>query len=338
MVPKGLSVKRLRQSIAFAAAVAGVVVGLTAGGGAAAAASAPKKIITFVYAPRGFNDATMAWWNGFDQAARQLGSSFTVEDKGTSTLEVDPAPYLQFIQAALVEKPAGIVVTPAVGAPMKSALETIIHSGIKVLIMDSTVPGLTDEVSFVGTNNYAAGTSAAKWMIREYKDKKLSSNQIAILEAPPGPSATNLRAAGFKAAIKGSGLKVAADLTPGLDTTAARAAMANVLTAHPKVAAVYSVTDIIGIGAASTLVSDGRTDVKQISVDGTAAGVQLILSHKGMTAEIAQNIKAAGYLAVTTLAKSLDGQKVPANVFTPTTLVTAANANAYLKTAAQQSK
>lgn len=301
-------------------------------------AGSTKKILTFVYAPRGFNDATKAWANGMDRAAKQLGNAFRVEEKGTSALELDPGAYLRFIQQALVEKPAGIVVAPNLGPAMKAGLNAIAAGGTKVLIMDAPIPGMKSKVAFVGTDNYGAGTVAAKWMVDQYKSHKLKSNEIAVLESPPGYSPTNDRADGFKAGIKGSGLKIVADLAPGLDAVKARSAMADALTAHPNLAGVFTATDIIALGAAPTLVAEKRTDVQLISVDGTANGVGLIVQKKGISAEVAQHLEEAGYLSVMTLAKAIEGKKVASNVYTGITLVTSSNAKAYLKKAKAEAR
>jgi len=112
-----------------------------------------KKIMTFVFAPRGFNDVTRAWFNGFDAAARQLGSTVDVQQKATSKIEPDAGPYLSLIRSALVQRPDGIVVVPNNAAAMTAGLKQIAAQGTKVLIMDQDVPKMDNKVAFVGTDN-----------------------------------------------------------------------------------------------------------------------------------------------------------------------------------------
>jgi ABC-type sugar transport system substrate-binding protein len=57
-----------------------------------------------------------------------------------------------------------------------------------------------------------------------------------------------------------------------------------------------------------------------------------------MNAEIAQHLEEVGNTAVNTLAKALEGKQVPPTVYTGTTLVTADNAEEYLKTAKQEAR
>jgi ABC-type sugar transport system substrate-binding protein len=71
---------------------------------------------------------------------------------------------------------------------------------------------------------------------------------------------------------------------------------------------------------------------------GNDQGVGAILKHAGMNAEVAQHLKKVGYVSVTTLAKALEGQSVPAVTDTGTTLVTSDNASQYLTQAKADAK
>jgi ribose transport system substrate-binding protein len=311
-------------------------------GGTTSTAAAPAKkakIMTFVFAPRGFNDVTRAWFNGFDAAARDLGSSVELEQKATSKLEVDAAPYLTFIKSALVQKPDGIVVVPNNAAAMTSGLQQIAAQGTKVLIMDQDVPKMDDKVAFVGTDNKAAGKVAADWMLEQFRAGKMPSNQVAILRSPPGISSIDDRTAGFKEALGGSDLKVVTELAPACNDSAdARSAMADALTAHPKLGGVFSACDIVATGAARTLIAKGKDAIAHVSVDASKQGVDAIIEHKGIDAEVAQHLLKVGQSSVVTLAQALQGKSVPAKVDTGTDLVTEDNAQSYLEKAAAESK
>jgi ribose transport system substrate-binding protein len=304
-----------------------------------AAAAKKAKIMTFVFAPRGFNDVTKAWSNGFDAAGRALGSRVDLQEKAMSKLEPDAGPYLSFIKQALVQKPDGIVVVPNNAAALTSGLQQIAAQGTKVLIMDQDVPKMDNKVAFVGTDNKAAGKVAADWMLAQFKAGEMPSNQVGILRSPPGITSTDDRAAGFKAALTGSPLKVVSELAPACNDSAdARSAMADMLTAHPKLGGVFSVCDIIATGAARVLVAKGKDAIAHVSVDASKQGVDAIIQHKGIDAEVAQHLLKVGQSSVTTLAQALQGKSVPANVDTGTDLVTEANASSYLEKAAAESK
>jgi ribose transport system substrate-binding protein len=208
-----------------------------------------------------------------------------------------------------------------------------------VLIMVQDVPKMTNKVAFVGTDNKAAGKVAADWMLAQFNAGKMPSNQVGILRSPPGITSTDDRAAGFKAALAGSPLKVVSELAPACNDSAdARSAMADMLTAHPKLGGVFSVCDIIATGAARVLLAKGRDAIAHASIDASKQGVEAIIQHKGIDAEVAQHLLRVGQSSVTTLAEALQGKSVPANVDTGTDLVTEANASSYLEKAAAESK
>jgi ribose transport system substrate-binding protein len=300
--------------------------------------TAPKKILTFIYTPRGFNDVTRAWSNGFDAGTAQLGDAVTVQQKNTSKVEPDAGAYLSFIRSALVQRPDGIVVVPNNAAAMTAGLQRIAAEGTKVLIMDQDVPKMSDKVAFVGTDNRAAGGVAARWMLEQLKAGRMPSNEVGILRAPPGISSIDDRTAGFKEALQNSGLKVVTELAPACNDSAdARTAMADMLSAHPRLGGVFSVCDVIATGAARALQAQHR-DLAHVSIDASKQGVDLMLQHKGIDAEVAQHLLRVGQASVTTLADALRGKQVPATVDTGTDLVTEANARSYLQKAAQESK
>jgi len=311
----------------------------TAGTGTSTSAGAHKKIIYFVFAPRGFNDVTRAWANGIDAGGQSLGSGFTVEQKATGQAESDPAAYLTFIRTALVEHPDGIVVVPNNAAAMKTGLEQIAASGTPVLIMNQDVANMRGKVSFVGGSYTSAGQTAARWLIGEQQAGRLKSNEVGILRSTPGISTTDDGLTGFENALKGSALRVVSVLQPSsLDSADARAKAADMLTAHPNLGAIYSVTDIFGLGVARALSDANRLDIKSISVDATPATIHLMLTHRGIDAEVALNKYQEGLLSVETLGKYLSGQQVPASMPLSAKLITADNAQAYLQQAAQLSK
>jgi ribose transport system substrate-binding protein len=205
--------------------------------------------------------------------------------------------------------------------------------------MDQDVPKMTDKVAFVGTDNKAAGKVAANWMVEQFKAGKMPSSQVAILRSPPGISSIDDRTAGFKEALAGSDLKVVTELAPACNDSAdARSAMADALTAHPKLGGVFSACDVIATGAARTLVAKGKDGLAHVSIDASKQGVDAIIGHKGIDAEVAQHLLKVGQSSVVTLAEALHGKKVPANLDTGTDLVTEDNAKGYLEKAAAESK
>jgi ribose transport system substrate-binding protein len=303
--------------------------------------AAPKKtykMMAFSPFPAGFNDVTKAWFSGFDKAASGLeADGFTLDAKSESAVDTDPAKYLNFIQAALVQKPDGIVVIPNNAAGMSTGLQRIAEDGTKVVVMDQDVPNFPDKAAFVGSDNKKTGALAAKWLIDRFDSGKLVSNEIAILKGPPGTTSTDDRVTGFKEALAGSKLKVVSTLVPGTgcgDTAKAVSTSADLLSAHPNLGGIFTVCDLIGTGTAKALVKAGRTDVLQVSVGNSADDVKLIKEgNKGFDAMVAQDFGKVGETSIQTLAAILQGKQVSKRVTdNGGLLVSADNADDYLST------
>lgn len=337
-----------RASIVALLAAAGVTwitFGATTGHAAGAkrapahASVAKKTIFVFAYFPHAIVPGTQAWYNGWLQAAAKLKAKFNVVVKEEASLDTDPASFLNFIKTGMVERPDGVIVVPNAGGSMAPGLRQLAaqYPDVKWLAMDQPVPDWG--TSFVGTNNVAAGERDGKFLVSEYRQHKLPSNQVAVFSAPPGTSSQDERVDGFKAAIKGSPLKIVdtvqtADSTTGTSLTN----MADVLTAHPDLGAVFSTANFYSSGVADELVRAHKLNIINVSVGPDTLSLQQIIGHKGFTAEVEQSYEPTGELAVTTLADSLAGKQVPKTIYVPSTFVTAGNARSYLKQFSKQSK
>jgi ribose transport system substrate-binding protein len=159
------------------------------------------------------------------------------------------------------------------------------------------------------------------------------------MRSRPGISSTDERYQGFVDRLKGTGLRVASTLSPSCDdSAAARSATADMLSANPDLGGLFSVCDVIALGAARALQGAGKLDVQHVSIDASKDGVGLIVSNGGIDAEVAQHLRRAGRESVLVLARALQGQQVDKRIDTGTELVTKENAQAYLRRAAQDSK
>lgn len=302
--------------------------------------AATKKIFVFAYFPHALAPATWAWYNGWVEGAAKLGPGYKLVVKEEASLDEDPGSFLSFIKTGMVQEPDGVIVVSNNSVALAPGLRQIQaqYSNVKFLAMDQPVPQWND-VAFVGTNNYAAGAQAARWMMGAYAKHSFPSNEIAVFRAPPGAASQDQRVAGFLATIKKSPLKVVKTIeSPDSSNTAALKNMADVLTGHPNLGGVFSATDNYGLGVAEELVRAHKTNIVNVSIDADTPAVEAIISHKGMNAEIAQHFKRMGYMAVMTLGHAMSGQTVAKTVDTGTTLVTTANARTYLKQAAAEGK
>lgn len=299
------------------------------GGDQHAAGQSPKKtIFVFDYFPHSILPGTWAWYNGYQKAAAELGSRFNVVVKDESSLDVDPGQFLNFIKTSMVAHPDGVVVVPNNSAGMASGLRQLQAQYPKTtfVAMDQTVPGWTG-ASTVRSDDRNVGREAASWLLQQFNEHKLASPEVAIFKTPPGSLSQDERTQGFLAGIKGSPLTVVKTVqSSDASNATALKNMLDVLTAHPQLGGVFSATDDFGLGVAQALVKANKLGVADVSVDADPNAVRDIIDGKGMNADIGQDFKQMGYLAVRTLADALDGKSVQKEIVLATPLITAANA------------
>jgi ABC-type sugar transport system substrate-binding protein len=243
--------------------------------------------------------------------------------------EFDTPSLITAIENAITRQPKALTVVPVEPEPTVPAANQACEQDIVLVAMDQDIPRVPCKVSFVGTDNVAAGEMAGKHMV-----EMVQSGTIGILGSRPGVSSTDQRLAGFQTALEGSGLDVAEPLRPGCESQSAGVgAMEDLLSAKPELTGVFSTCDNIGLGAAQALRKSGRADdVYHISFDGQPAAVQQVANGNGLIdAEIAQRPFEMGRLSVLTMAKAINGQDVPAFQDTGSELITQDNAEEFLQ-------
>jgi ribose transport system substrate-binding protein len=239
--------------------------------------------------------------------------------------------YINLLQTTeTAEHPDGYILMPTSSAPLLPELQRISAAGAKVLFIDNNVPGLKSAVTFIGTDNTAAGRQAAKWLIQNAPEVK--SHEVGMIENAPGITSTDDRAAGFKAALKGTAFTVVTEVASpnACDTNFARTSVQNFLTAHPNIGAIFNVCDPFALGAALALRAAGKKDVLNIGVDGIPSNVQFILGNSFYNADIAQNPGLIGSDGVKYMMRALNGDSVPKRIDTGLETVTRSNAGSYL--------
>jgi len=129
---------------------------------------------------------------GFRQSAEQLKVAYEVVGPDT----YDPAAERAAFESALDKKPAGILISVSDPNLLREDIDRAIASGIPVVTVDSDAPD-SKRLFFIGTNNYQAGLTGGKRLVRELKGK----GNVAIFTMP---TQTNLneRMRGYKDALE----------------------------------------------------------------------------------------------------------------------------------------
>jgi ribose transport system substrate-binding protein len=281
-----------------------------------------QRRIAFI--PKG---ATHEFWKTMQAGAEEAAKEKNVELIWKSPLkEDDRAEQIKVVENFVNERVNGIVLAPldenALTKPAKEAM----GAGIPILIVDSGLKGL-DPISFIATDNYAAGKTCAENMVKALKGKR----RVLVLRYQEGSASTMAREAGFIEEAKKQGLEiVSSEQYGGATRESAQTASENLIQRFAKggsldVDAIFTPNESTTFGMMRALESAGL--LGKVTLVGFDSSKELIEGvEKGhIHGLLLQNPKRMGYLGVTSMVDHLDGKKVEAKVDSGAVFVTKEN-------------
>lgn len=224
---------------------------------------------------------------GFEDAADALG--VTVEYRGAT--RYDAKEQITVIEQAIARKPAGIAISAIDPKSLVPAINKAIDANIPVVLFDADAPG-SKAYSFLGTNNYKAGVTAADKMGELLK----GSGEVAVLTLY-GQQNHEERVKGFRDTIsqKYPGIEVVAVANGYGDSIASRDEAIKLMKVHPNLAGIFvtEATSGAGVGEAVEGANLGRP-LQIIAFDTNKSTLDMI--KKGtISASIAQGTWNMGY-------------------------------------------
>ncbi|HWL18484.1 MAG TPA: ABC transporter substrate-binding protein [Bradyrhizobium sp.] len=166
-----------------------------------------------------------------------------------------------------------IILNAADSKGIGPAVERAKKAGIKVVAVDVAAPGADATVT---SNNVQAGEAACQYL----SDRIKGTGSVVIINGPP-VSAVIDRVNGCKSVLsKAPGIKILSDnQNAGGSRDGGLAAMTSLLTANPKIDAVFAINDPTGIGADLAAKQAQRNEFFVVGVDG-APDAEVALKQK----------------------------------------------------------
>ncbi|MEY4686748.1 MAG: hypothetical protein RIR76_771, partial [Verrucomicrobiota bacterium] len=199
-------------------------------------------------------------------------------------------------------------------------------AGIVVVAVDVAAEGGVNAT--VMSDNVQAGRLAAEFLVRRLGGK----GEVVIVNGPP-VSAVADRVSGAEAVFKANpGIRVLSrDQNAGGNRQGGMNVMTDLLTAHPKVGAVFAINDPSGLGAALALRQARRDDVVVAAVDGAPDAEKALQdARSAFAATAAQDPFTMAGKAVEVGFSILQGRPAPSErVLVPVSLVTRENISGY---------
>lgn len=325
-----LPTRRGLLALAMILAAATVATAASSGGAATNKSSASKKLIIFTIpfacGAAGYGHDLC---QGVTDAGRKL-PGFIVKIK-TGTNYGDVVAYNDLLQTSYGLHPAGIIAFVNGPSAQTPTLKTGCQLGIKVMLIDSPATGMGKCLSgFVGSDHYGMGVADGKWLIAH--PPASGSKEVGVVTQPPGEYAsTDARVKGFTTTVEAAGYTVVETVVVQDITSDQNVSLVtNMLTAHPKIGAIFSANGPMGDSTAAAL--KGNMSVVQLSLDGDTGWLQTLQNGGLVGANTVQAPHAEGRLAITYMAKAIQGAKIPKLTHTPALVVDKTNVAKYLTT------
>jgi ribose transport system substrate-binding protein len=235
-------------------------------------------------------------------------------------VETEFSRQVQIVDSMINGRVSAIVLAPTDRVALVSVVERAAREKIPVTIFDSAID-TENYVSFVATNNYAAGQMAARRIGQILNGR----GTVAMLMNMPGSASTLEREKGFEDALSKEfpQIQIAARQFGMSDRAKSMSVAEDLLTAHPGLSGVFASNEPGSVGGAQALKSRKLTDkVKLVGFDSSPTLVD-DLRAGAIDSLIVQDPFQIGYTAVKTALDKLKGQTPPRKIDTPARLITA---------------
>ncbi len=232
---------------------------------------------------------------------------------------------INMVQDAISQQPDALIFAPSQPATAVNVLLRAKEAGIPVILVDTGMPdGFEDYVTYIGTDNFAAGKMGGEALAALLK----TGDKALLLDGTPGNPSMNRRIDGAAEVLEAAGIVVAARLPAFSDREKAYSATQAALQTNPDLAGVFSGSDEQALGSMRALKQSGRA-VPVIAVDGDNDAVKAILAGD-MYGTIAQGNYKMGELAVEKALDAIAGKPVDKRIDSGTTLITKDNGQEFL--------
>ncbi|WP_258296163.1 substrate-binding domain-containing protein [Paenibacillus peoriae] len=270
---------------------------------------------------------------GFEDAGDALG--VTVEYRGAT--RYDAQEQTTVIEQAIARKPAGIAISAIDPHSLIPVINKALDAGIPVVLFDAEAPG-SRAYSFLGTDNYKAGVTAADKMA-ELLGRE---GQVAVLTLP-GQQNHEERSRGFRDTIQRQypAMKVVEVADGRADAMVSRDESQRLMKAYPKLAGIFVTDATGGTGVGEAVLSQKNSHpLKIISFDTNKATLDMIRGGT-ISATIAQGTWNMGYwslqylfhlhhhLTIPAPSSTGDNTPLPVRVDTGISVVTRTNVDDY---------
>jgi ABC-type sugar transport system substrate-binding protein len=238
--------------------------------------------------------------------------------QGTSATDIEGQ--IALIESMVTKGVKGLAITP-VDPTVAPALDKAVAAGVKVVLMDNSIPNWKGQTSLATTNNYNAGVLAGQYLKTVLK----AGDKLGILEGVPGVPALDDRVKGMLEGLKGVDAAIVGKGATSCTEEKGINVAQDILTATPDVKAIYSACGPPAAGAAQAI-KNAKLNRHVILVGfDFCCGEPEAMAAGQEDASVAQFPAKMAELGVDALVKSMRGEKVESLIDSGAALVTKDN-------------
>ncbi|MNM31611.1 D-allose-binding periplasmic protein precursor [compost metagenome] len=240
---------------------------------------------------------------GFEDAAEALDVS--IEYRGAT--QYDAKEQMTVLEQIIAKKPAGIAISAIDPSSLTAAIDKAVKAGIPVVLFDSGAPE-SRAYSFLGTDNYQAGATAANQMAK----LNGGSGKVAVITQPEQQNHKD-RVRGFTDTIQVSypRMKVVAVKNDKGDAMVAKRSALELLKSDPDLAGIFVTEAAGGTGAGEAAKESGRAQPLHIIAFDTDKDTLDLIKEGTISATIAQGTWNMGYWSLQYLFHLHHGLTIP---------------------------
>jgi ribose transport system substrate-binding protein len=232
---------------------------------------------------------------------------------------------INMVQDALAQNPSVLVFSPSQPATAVNVLLKAKAQHVPVILVDTGMPAsFTDYVTYIGTDNLAAGKAGGKALAAVLK----KGDKVLLLDGAPGNPSMNDRIKGAEEVLKAAGMVIAAKQPAYSDREKAYTATQNILQSNPDIKGVFAGNDEEALGALRALQQSGKK-VPVIGVDANNDNLKSMLAGD-LYGSVAQGNYDMGRLSIEKALEVLAGKSIPKRIDSGATMMTADNAQKLL--------
>ena len=258
--------------------------------------------------------ADHGWLGAINSGAQAAADSFDDVELKVAEGTNDASAQIAAVETFINDKVDAIVLLPTDGAALTEVAIKAMQAGIPVINVDREFSSPFAARTTVLGDNYGMGVSAGTYICNQLEGK--SDAVVAEIAGIDSLPLTQDRSQGFKDALEDCGLKVGPRVAADFTVQGGEAAASQLLSANPKIDAMWNHDDDQGVGVLAAIASAGRDEFFMVGGAGSRNAMDAIKADDSVlkATVIYPSTQAADGIA---LARLIAQSKTMSDIITP---------------------